>query len=78
MKIAIVLQWLAVLACPAMMVWCIWGMIGGRRHGDSCADSDAVHPDSHRDVEAEIRELKARLDRLAAERAAAHPRGRAL
>ena len=78
MKIAIVLQWLAVLACPAMMVWCIWGMIGGRRHGDSCADSDAVHPDSHRDVDGEIRELKARLDRLEAERAAAHPPGRAV
>lgn len=69
MKIAIALQWLAVLACPAMMVWCLWGMIGGGKRRGAGPGEDEGRSGSLRDLEDQISALKARVAELESERA---------
>ena len=55
-----VLRWLALLACPLMMLLCMRGMFGRSCHKDDQAEAGSR--------EAEIRALKERLARLEAER----------
>jgi len=62
-KIAIVAQWLALLACPVMMIWCMWSMFGSHKHRGTGAT------EGNGEGAAEIRALKARMARLEAERA---------
>ena len=72
MKLGIVFQWLAVLACPLMMFWCMRGMLGRGQKHDQPGDEDATtRTPASGDPGDEIRALKARLARLEAERPAA-------
>ena len=69
-----VFQWLAVLACPIMMLLCIRGMSDRGCHrqdqpGAGKSSTGSELPENH---EAEIRELKARLARLESDRARSH------
>ena len=68
MKLVIMLQWLAVLACPAMMVWCMWSMFGGGKRRGAPADEHSGGSGNLRDLEDQIRALKARVAELEAER----------
>ena len=70
MKLAIMLQWLAVLACPAMMLWCMWSMFGGGKHRGASADERSGGSGNLRDLEDQIRALKTRVAELEAEREA--------
>ena len=69
MKLAIALQWLAVLACPAMMLWCLWSMFGGGKRRGASADEHAGDSGNLRDLEDQIHTLKARVAELESERA---------
>ena len=72
MKLGIIFQWLAVLACPLMMLWCMRGMLGRGQKHDQPGDEDATtRTPASGDPEDEIRALKARLARLEAQRSAA-------
>jgi len=68
-KIAIIVQWLALLACPVMMLWCMWSMFGSHKHRGTGSPKDDVRGEGDRDLAAEIRALQARLAQLEAERA---------
>ena len=70
MKLVIVLQWVAVLACPAMMLWCLWSMCSGGKRRGAGTDEDSGGPESLRDLEDQISALKARVAELEAEREA--------
>jgi len=68
--LAIALQWLAVLACPAMMLWCMWSMFsGGKRRGVGADEQGGSG--RRRDLEDQISALKARVAELESERAGA-------
>ena len=59
-----VLRWLALLACPLMMLLCMRGMLGRachRDHGDAAADPE-VHALKER-----VARLEAELERARAE-----------
>ena len=60
MHLETVLRWLALLACPLMMLLCMRGMFGRACHKDEPADAERL--------EAEIRTLQARLAELESER----------
>ena len=65
-----VLQWLAVLACPLMMLWCMRGLSDrGCHKGSTDAEGASAGSERQGSSEAEIQALKARLARLEAERA---------
>ncbi|MGH7702044.1 MAG: DUF2933 domain-containing protein [Gemmatimonadales bacterium] len=60
------LQWLAILACPLMMLWCMRGMSdrGSRKPDRPDPPKTPAGSGELGNPEAEIRELKARLARL--------------
>ena len=68
MKLAIILRWLAVLACPAMMLWCMWSMFGGGKRRGVCADEHSGGSGNLRELEDQIGALKARVAELEAQR----------
>ena len=59
-------RWLAILACPLMMLWCMRGMSERGRHKPEQPDptKTSAGSDGSGNPEVEIRELKARLARL--------------
>ena len=73
MKLVIMLQWLAVLACPAMMLWCMWSMFGGGKRRGAGTDEHSGGSGNLRDLEDQIRALKGRVAELEAQR---EPEGR--
>ena len=62
-----VLPWVAVLACPLLMLLCMRGMFGRGCHKEE-EEADTAGTSSSGSAEAEIRVLKERLARLEAER----------
>ena len=78
MKLVIVLQWLAVLACPAMMLWCMWSMFGdGKRRRDR-GEEHVGGSGNLQDLEDQVRALKARVAELETEREAGRRAARAI
>ena len=70
MRLVIVLQWLAVLACPAMMLWCMWSMFGdGKRRRDR-GEEHVSGSGNLQDLEDQVRALTTRVAELETEREA--------
>lgn len=65
-----VLPWLAVLACPLLMLFCMRGMFGRKcdKHEQGDAENPSAGSHFRGNPDAEIRALKARLAKLEAER----------
>lgn len=70
------LPWLAILACPLVMVWMMRGMSGEQCHPQAKSGSrpDIVKSDTGVAVDDEIQQLRARLARLEAARQELHSR----